>query len=159
MPRPTLRTGALLLALLTPGCRTAHQSSPNESAVSPASEFLPRVERKRDLLSVEEIRAIAAPNAYDAILRLRPEFFGRRKGQYVDIDAPSPNRSGIENAARPDEQSPTVFLNGTEQGGPATLRTIPASAIVQIRYYREMYVPTRYGMNHPRGVIDVRTTP
>jgi hypothetical protein len=160
MPRTTLsRTGPLLLVLLLlPSCRTGRQFSSDDEHAMLTSSIPPRVERTRDILSFEEIRVTSAENAYDAVVRLRPEFLGRRPIEYDDLEPRRLGRAGTENTqSTRDDRYPTIFLNGTWQGGPASLRTIPVSAIIELRFYRESLVPATYGVNHPRGIIDVRT--
>ncbi len=99
----------------------------------------PAAERgSSDLLTRQEIAAIPADNAFDAVQRLRPEFLRERA-------------TGFGNSERP-----VVYINGIRQGGVEVLRSIAASSVSEIRYLSAASASTRYGLNVSAGVIDVK---
>ena len=75
-------------------------------------------------------------SAYDAVQRLRPRWLQLRGG----TDIP-----------------PVVFLDGSNMGGPETLRTIQASSVREMRYRDGRDATTRYGTGYGGGVIEVTT--
>ena len=161
MPRQTLaRICSLPLALLLiPGCRIAGSAAPAKSFQPSSPTRLPPVRRSRDILTAEEIREAHASSAYDAILRLRPEFFTGGTTGARALDDASANRSAAVGAEDIQNRSPAVFVNGNRESGPMALRSILTAVIADIRYYPDLYVPPTYGLTNPGGVIDVRTRP
>jgi len=110
------------------------------------------------MLSSKEITATSLRTAYDAIVQLRPEFL-KPASPPLTTTALRSRQGADELLAERDGRFPTVFLNGRRQGGPPVLRTIPATTIIDIRYFPAAHVPARYGFENRDGVIDVRTTP
>ena len=115
------------------------------SALSACAPHQPQVMRPRDAARItqEEVDASLEANAYDVIVRLRPNFFMSRGSTSL----------------RPGEDSrlPWVFLDGVEQGPIASLRTIPASNVAEIRLYRAWEATTQFGTGYMSGVIAIRT--
>jgi hypothetical protein len=122
------------------------------------SQTPPPVRRTRDVLTREEINAKGVRTAYDAIVHLRPEFL-RPPSPQLTTEGLRSKQSADQLLEERDGRFPTVFVNGSRQGGPAVLRTIPAGSITDIRYYPATLVPAKYGTNHRDGVIDVRAAP
>lgn len=50
----------------------------------------------------------------------------------------------------------SVFVNGVHAGGIPYLQSLDISLIVEMRYYAPGQASARFGMGHPRGVIDIR---
>lgn len=98
--------------------------------------------RGSDALGSGEIGSARVDNAYEAVMRLRPEFL-RPRGAAAATDA--------------DGGAPVVYVDDVKQGGPEMLRTIPVAAIAEIRYLSAMAASDRFGPLHPGGVIAVRT--
>ena len=81
-------------------------------------------------------------NAYEAVVRFRPEFLRGRAAPGL---------------ADPAGAVAVVYLNGVRQGAPDLLRTIPARVIVEIRYLTPAVASEQFGPYHTGGVISVRT--
>ena len=144
MPNATLLRIRSLLAilLLLPGCRpiphnTAAQPTALSATLSPATS-----RRSADLILPSEIEGAQVPNAYEAISRLRPEFLKPR---------------GLQTPETPNGRLPSVFVNDVEQREIDALRTVPAAAIVEIRYLSASAATPEFGRQHSGGVIAVRT--
>lgn len=82
-------------------------------------------------------------NTYDAVQRLRPSFLRAR------TIAGATNGSSVQGYA-------VVYVDGIRKGSPEYLRSIPTTEVSEVRYLNAMDATTRYGMNVPAGVIDVR---
>lgn len=150
-PRPSITcVGMLMLVPLAAACHSTGQpiSTANTFALSYASneEGLP----KRRVLTQSEIARTTLVNAFDAIVRLRPEYLGYHWAKQDSLDAPT------RRADTSDRQTPTVFIDGYRWGGLIVLRSIPARGIREIRYYHGAEVPIRYGPG-VSAVIDVLT--
>ena len=127
------RGAALLVAaavLSAPGCSSATQTGARAPSVS------------RRVLLADEIGAVPAASAYEAVSRLRPEWL-RRRGQ-ISIRDPSAGEV-------------VVYLDGVRFGGPGSLRNIRAESILQMEYLDASDATTRFGTGHGGGAILVRT--
>jgi hypothetical protein len=121
------RTLAFALALaVTAGCSSTTQGS----GAGPRSSS--------NVLTQTEIAASRHVTAYEAVERLRPNFLRSRA------------TSARQNAY------PDVFVDGIRRGSPETLKAIPAAEVSEIRYLTVQDATTRYGLNVPAGVIDVK---
>lgn len=136
-PQSRTRLVALLVVLLA-GCRTAQ---PAGSAALRTTTPLTTA-RSSDALDCAEIRSARVDNAYEAVMRFRPEFLRPR---------------GAVSVADPSGGAPMVYVDNVRQGGPDMLRTIPTGAIVDIRYLSATTASDRFGPLYPGGVIVVRT--
>jgi hypothetical protein len=142
-PRSFLLLGGICLFLAAPvlvsGCRSAHQS-----LVAPFAgpSDAPTASSRSDVLDRVEIESARVNNAHEAVVRLRPEFLKRRRASA----ASDPNGGVI-----------TVYLDGVRQGGPDMLFSIPARAILEIRYVSAIAAGGAFGPYHAGGVISVRT--
>jgi hypothetical protein len=132
----------LAVVLLIPGCTATTRSSVSNQAPLTASFVASPARPRADVILGREIEAASVGNVYEAVARLRPEFFHNRGVQTVD----TPNGS-----------LPTVFVNDIEQRELETLRTIPAGVIVEIRYLSASAAAAQFGAHHTYGVIAVRT--
>ena len=93
-----------------------------------------------DVITSEQMVAVNAQTAYDAVQKLRPNWFSTR------------GPSAITNA-EPDVAS--VFLGGNQIGDIEALRNLRPENIAELRYYEASEAGARFGMGHSRGVIDV----
>ncbi|HEX7024367.1 MAG TPA: hypothetical protein VF187_06085 [Gemmatimonadales bacterium] len=99
---------------------------------------------RANVVDQAEIRAVETGyTALEAVQRLRPEFLSRHA-------APRPGDM--------EEGFAVVYLDGIRLGGLQTLRNIPVSTIVQIRYLRPFDAAQWLGRTHRGGVIAVSTT-
>ena len=96
----------------------------------------------RRVLTAEEIRAVSATDAFEAVQRLRPEWL-RRRGQ-VSIQDPSAGEV-------------VIYLDGVRFGGPRSLEGLRAESIVHMEYLDASDATTRFGTGHGGGAILVRT--
>ena len=141
MPRATLGRICLLLAasVLIPGCGASHQSGVGRFA---GPSDAPSPSRSSEILRGAEIQSAPVNNAQEALVRLRPEFLRRREASAVND---------------PGAGLPTVYVDGVRQGGPDMLLSIPAGAILEIRYLNAVAAASAFGPYHPGAVISVRT--
>ncbi len=99
----------------------------------------PRTQRRSpDRITIEEIQALPdAKDAYDLVRLLRPAFL-------VERATGSGGRARVGRLI--------VWVNGAERGPVETLRTIPASAVLEIRKLSATDAVTQYGKDQ-NGVI------
>lgn len=100
-----------------------------------------------DVITRAEIVETRAHSAFDVVRRLRPQFL-RFRGR---MDT-APGRTG------PGMTEPVVYIDGVRLGGVASLRSIEAVDVAEIRYMSGADATTRFGTGHVAGVILVRTT-
>lgn len=116
----------LAVVLLVHGC------GGNTSAASPS--------RASNVIRTAEVERSTTTNAWDLVQRARPAWL-RGRG--------SPDLRG----SPPD--LPIVYIGTTRQGPVETLRSIPTSGILELRYINAVTATTRYGNGHSGGVIEV----
>ena len=98
-----------------------------------------------NVISLEEIDASAASNAYEVIQRLRPNFLRTRGAVH-----------GTPGAANAMEMVDlVVYLNENRLGGRDQLRQISATDIREIRYFNSSEATTKWGTGHSAGAIQV----
>lgn len=95
-------------------------------------------------LFAPEIVAARVTDAYQAVLRLRPDFL--RRGDARDVRDQSTNPI-------------QVYLDDVDLGGIEALRRVPLDAVTQIRYVPPSEADMRWAGRHPAGVILVSTQP
>lgn len=142
---PLPRCGVLVLSfVLISGCRSAQRttSASTASFAGPIEVRHPR--NTRDVLLRHEFISTQLDNAYDIVMRLRPEFLKPRE----DVSTTTSSRT---------IDPPVVYLDGVRQGELSMLRGIPTNAIDQIRYYRPTDALSEFGPKTTGGVISVRT--
>ncbi|MGH7464788.1 MAG: hypothetical protein ACREK1_06405, partial [Longimicrobiales bacterium] len=93
-----------------------------------------------DVLTSDQMIAANARSAYEAVQKLRPDWFSTR------------GPTAITNV-EPDVAS--VYLGGNHIGDIEALRNIRPDDVKQLRYYEAGEASARFGMGHSRGVIDV----
>lgn len=94
-----------------------------------------------DALVREQIAATGAPNAYDAVARLRPRWLMAR------------SQSTLQAGGNP----VLVYVDGHRMGEVQELRNLPIENISEIRYVDARDATTRYGTGHASGVIEITT--
>lgn len=117
----------LALALLLAGCSTSAPRGESQA-------------RDRNVITVQEIEAISALDAYDAIRQLRPEFLRTR---------------GAVSVRSAQGQFPVVYVSGVRYGELNQLRSIRTTDILSIRFVNAADATTRWGTGHAGGVIEV----
>lgn len=94
----------------------------------------------RDVLTQAQLAATNSNNLYDAIAKLRPEWLGSRGPTSVSNPAPA---------------LASVFMDGTRLGTTEYLRGVPVIEVTEVKYWDAGRASARFGMGHPRGVIEL----
>ena len=95
---------------------------------------------RQQVITQAQIDGATAQNVYQLIDQLRPDWFTSRGPTSLTDASPS---------------VPTVFIDGSRAGGLDFLRTLAPVNVGQIRYWPAGEAAARFGMGHPRGVIEV----
>jgi hypothetical protein len=139
-----IAAAALLAAAASASAQTqpAPDTIPTAAAASPAdpTAAVSRVRRRGDLLTMEEIQATHASNAYEVVSRLRPQWLHNRGGSYPDPDG------SVE---------VQVFFNGQPVGNVESLKQYSLNTIETIRFIDPIRARATYGPPNGRGVITV----
>jgi hypothetical protein len=122
-----------MLALLV-ACASAPQE---EGEPSPIPLSVSRVQ-----ITAKELQSAGVGTTFDALRRLRPEFFFRR---------------GTSTFTDPYNGYSVLYLDGQLQGSLDLLNTIPLTSITSIQYHTGTEAYVRLGKYHPGGAINVRT--
>ena len=130
---------ALVFLPVVQGCRTAAPASQSPSQLGPSVSAA-----SADVLGRSEIQTARVNDAYEAVVRFRPEFLSRRSMAAV---------------TDPTTNAPVVYVNGVRQGSAEVLRSIPAGTVVEIRYLSATAASSQFGPYHAAGVLAVRTNP
>lgn len=94
----------------------------------------------RDVITADQMVASGARTAYEAVERLQPGWLTARGPQSMTNATPA---------------VPDVYIGGNNVGDVDYLRGIDIVKLSEIRYYEAGEASARFGMGHPRGVIDV----
>lgn len=97
------------------------------------------------VISLDEIEASSASNAYEVIQRLRPNFLRTRGAVH--------GTPGATNAVEMVDL--VVYLNENRLGGSDQLRQIATTDIREIRYYNASEATTKWGTGHSAGAIQI----
>jgi hypothetical protein len=128
----TVRSALVLCfapAILLGGC--AHRGG-NDAVAGGGNEVLRR----------DEISRSGATDAFTAIRMLRPVFLQSR---------------GRTSILRQENSEPAVYLDDRLIGGLATLRDIPATQVIEVRFFGPAQAQMRWGTGNSAGAILVRT--
>ena len=96
----------------------------------------------RNVITTAEIQSANVATAYDLIALYRANFLNSRGPNSILLKQP---------------KEPTVYLDNVEFGTIASLRTIQASNIAEIRFIEGWDAMTKYGSDHVAGVIQIFT--
>lgn len=96
----------------------------------------------RNVITAAEIQAANVTTAYDVIALYRANFLNSRGPNSILLKQP---------------KEPTVYLDNVEFGTIASLRSIQASNISEIRFIEGWDAMTKYGSDHVAGVIQIYT--
>ena len=91
-------------------------------------------------LTAEQLATANSDNLYDAINRLHPDWLTSRGPSSVTDATPT---------------SVDVYMGGTMLGKADVLRGMRLSDVTLIQYWDAGQASARFGMGHPRGVIDI----
>jgi len=101
----------------------------------------------RNLITEAELPTSGTETAFDAIMRLRPEFLRVRPAQSYNLQ-PNGGASGPAPA-------PALFVNGQRAGDLSDLRQIAATALKSVRYYTIEQAKRKFGMQYDGGAIEI----
>ncbi len=99
-----------------------------------------RAVQSSDIITRAELSRTAALNAYEAVQRLRPQFFKDR---------------GRTSILRTESRTPTGVLDDRPLGDMSTLRDIAVTTVYEIRYLSASQAQVKYGSGYPAGAIVV----
>ena len=125
--RGTTLLPRLALVLLLAGCSS--KSTPEGAGRT-----------DRNLLLQQQLVGTNADNVYDALEKLRPEWLTSR---------------GPVSVTNSDPSVASIFMNGQLMGKPEFLRDVRITDITEVRYWPAGPAAARFGMGHPRGVIEL----
>ena len=94
----------------------------------------------RNQLTREELARANSSNLYDAIAKVRPEWLLSRGPTSVTNSTPT---------------SVDVFMNGSMLGNADYLKQLGVIDVSEVRYWDAASASARFGMGHPRGVIEI----
>jgi hypothetical protein len=91
-------------------------------------------------LTQSELAAVNTDNLFDAIAKLRPEWLASRGATSVTDASPT---------------SVDVYMNGSLLGKADYMRGVRLLDVSSVRYWDAGQASARFGMGHPRGVIEI----
>ena len=92
------------------------------------------------VLTQEDLAATNSSSLYDALAKLRPEWLTSR---------------GPTSVTDPTPAAAHVFMNGILLGDLSALRDVRVLDVSEVRYWDAGQASARFGMGHPRGVIEL----
>lgn len=95
-----------------------------------------------NLITEDDIARVRVQTAYDAVVRIQPNFLSRR------------GQTSLLGTSNPD---PNVYLDDVFIGPVAQLKGIQANDVASIRLYRSWEATTKFGGGNMGGVIEVYT--
>jgi GDP-D-mannose dehydratase len=113
---------------LVGGCSAAAQNAPSRG--------------DRNLVTNEQLTATNSVTVFDALEKLRPEWMTSRGPTSVTDATPT---------------TPSVFMNGQMLGRIDVLREIRVVDVAEARFWAAGQASARFGMGHPRGVIELKS--
>jgi len=94
----------------------------------------------RNVLTYAQLAATNSDNLYDAIAKLRPEWVTSRGPTSITDETPT---------------AASVYMAGTRLGRADYLREMRVLDVSEVRYWDAGQASARFGMGHPRGVIEL----
>jgi hypothetical protein len=94
----------------------------------------------RNNLTQAQLSATNSETVYQAVERLRPEWLTTRGPTSITNSTPT---------------APSVFMNGQMLGRPEFLKQLRITDVQSIRFWPAGPAAARFGMGHPRGVIEI----
>lgn len=95
---------------------------------------------RRATLTQEQLAATNSLSLYDAIQKLRPDWLTSR---------------GPTSVTDPTPAVASVYMAGTRLGRVDYLREMRVLDVTEVRYWDAGQASARFGMGHPRGVIEI----
>ena len=125
------RRALMLVALMTTGVVGGCASAATQGGSGRANSAQ---------LTQAELTATNSDNVYDAIAKLRPEWLSSRGPTSVKDATPT---------------AVDVYMNGTMLGKADYLRELRPFDVTDVRYWNAGQASARFGIGHPRGVIEI----
>ena len=94
----------------------------------------------RNVLTQAQLAATNRDNLYEAIDKLKPEWLSSRGPTSVTNATPT---------------VASVYMNGAMLGRTEHLRDMRVLDVTEVRYWEPGPASARFGMGHPRGVIEI----
>lgn len=91
-------------------------------------------------LTQSQLAAANADNLYDAIVKLHPEWLSSRGATSVTDSSPT----GVD-----------IYMDGQLVGKADYMRDVRLLDVGSVRYWDAGQASARFGMGHPRGVIEI----
>jgi len=129
MTMRTLTAAALMMSCVMCGCAPAAGTT---QAGAPAP--------RNSVLTQAQLSATNSEVLYDAINKLHPDWLTSRGPSSMTDSSPT---------------MVDVFMNGTMLGRADYLRDMRVVDVSEVRYWNAGQAAARFGMGHPRGVIEV----
>jgi hypothetical protein len=117
---------AFALALTIAGCASSGATRPRSGAGT--------------TLTQEQLERANSDNLFDAIMKLRPEWLTSR---------------GPTSVTDPTPTAVDVYMNGSMLGKADYLRQVRLLDVTEVKYWDAGSASARFGMGHPRGVIEI----
>ena len=129
----TMRTSTLVALVL---CSVIGACAPAPGATQAGSAPGAR----NNVLTQAQLSATNSLNLYDAISKLHSDWLVTRGPTSVNDSSPS---------------SVSVYMGNTNLGKADALREIMVIDVAEVKYWDAGQAAARFGMGHPRGVIEV----
>jgi hypothetical protein len=97
-------------------------------------------ERSGSRLTRTELATANSNSLYDAIAKLRPEWLSSRGPTSMTDATPT---------------SVSVFMDGSMLGQADYLKQLSVVDVTEVRYWDPGQASVRFGMGHPRGVLEI----
>lgn len=94
----------------------------------------------RNTLTRTELATSNSSNLFDAISKLRPEWLSSRGPTSLTDATPA---------------SVSVFMDGSMLGKAESLKQLGVLDVTEVRYWDAAQASARFGMGHPRGVLEL----
>lgn len=93
-----------------------------------------------NVLGQQQLAATNSDNLFDAITKIRPEWLTSR---------------GATSATNMALTSPSVYMNGMMLGKADVLKDVRLLDVTEVKYWNAGQASARFGMGHPRGVLEI----
>ncbi len=110
------------------------------AVVACGTSYQTGVGAERNTLTRQQMLDAGATSVYDGVQRLRPSWLTSRGPRSLTDDTPA---------------VVSVFMTGNQIGDADVLRDLRLEDIDSIQYFDAARASARFGMGHPRGVIEV----
>jgi hypothetical protein len=141
--RLTIRRSLAALLVVTAGaCASGGASGSGGAAAGETA-----APTNRDIITESELPTMGTETAYDAIMRLRPNFLRPHPAQSYSLET----NGGVSGPA----PAPALIVNGQRIGEISDLRRIAATTVKSVRYYSIEQAKRKFGMQYLGGAIEI----